>query len=114
MTRSQTSSFTITATLFAAALLAAATIATPAAAEPVADACDTATVSAHQAERITGSLMRDYGYTSRKVSPWSFFIRDTKCTNGRWIVKLDVRTGNWIKKQAVVSVNCHTGEAELA
>ncbi len=114
MTRSQTRSLGLISTAFAAALFAAATIATPAAAEPVADACDTATISAHQAERITGSLMRGYGYTSRKVSPWSFSIRDTKCIDGLYMVRLDVRTGNWIKKQAVVRVNCHTGEAELA
>ncbi len=98
----------------AAVLFTATLLVTPATAEQVTDACDNPSITAHQAERIAGSLMREYGHTSRLVSPWAFLIRETRCINGQWTVSLDVRNGNWIKRPVVVRIDCTTGKAELA
>ncbi len=117
MTRSHTKSlgtgFAILAAALIAALITVSAVALPASAEPVADACDNPSITANQAERIAVSLMREYGYTSRKVSPWAFLIRETRCIDGRWTVSVDVRQGNWIQKRAYIRIDCTTGAAEV-
>ncbi len=114
MTRSKTVSFGFGFAVFAAVLFAVSGIATPAMAEPVANACDSPSITANEAERITGKLMREYGFATQKVSPRAFFILETRCIDGQWFVSVDVRQGSWIKKRAVVRIDGTTGNAELA
>ena len=114
MTRSMMKSAGISFVSIAALLFTLTVLAPPATAEPAADACENPSITGPQAERIAGSLMREYGYTSRKVSPQAFFIRETRCLDGQWFVSVDVRQGNWIQKRVIVRIDCTTGNAELA
>lgn len=99
----------------AGALVAISLAAPAAAAGPVADACETAVVTKHQARGIAHKFMRAQGYETTLGSLFHYRLGDTVCLDGQWRVGVSLRsTRVYDKTKYVVLVNCHSGEIEEA
>lgn len=101
------------AVLVAIVLLSASAMA---AAQMATDPCDSALVNEKEAREIANSAMRELGWIrtrSTALVGTRFHIRDANCANGQWQVNVVLSQGLSRSRDAVVLINCHSGEIEV-